>query len=112
MAIQDGSGEDALVVLCTVPVGQSDSIAHTIVDERLCACVNVAPSIRSFYRWKGEVETAAEELLVVKTTAGAFELLRDRLVELHPYDVPEVIAVSVAAGLPAYLSWVVDSVRP
>lgn len=104
--------EDVVVVLCTVSADHSEELAATIVDEGLCACVNVVPAVRSYFRWKGKVDVADEHLLIIKTTATAFELLRDRLVALHPYDVPEVIAVPIADGLPSYLSWVVDSVRP
>ena len=104
--------EDCVVVLCTVPKDDSERIARTVVDERLCACVNVVPGLQSFFRWEGKVDTAEEQLLVVKTTADALELLQERLVALHPYDVPEVIALPIAAGLPAYLRWVVDSVQP
>lgn len=107
-----GDDEDLVVVLCTTPADKSETIARTVVDERLCACVNVLPQVRSFFRWEGKVDVADEHLLVIKTTAAAFELLQDRLVALHPYDVPEVIALPVAEGLPEYLSWVVDSVRP
>ena len=105
-------GEDVVVVLCTVPVEQSETLARTVVEEGLCACVNVVPAVKSYFRWQGKVDTADEHLLVVKTTNAAFELLQDRLVALHPYYVPEVIALPVAGGLPAYLSWVVESVSP
>lgn len=101
-----------VVVLCTTPAENSESIARTVVDERLCACVNVLPQVRSFFRWEGKVDVADEHLLVIKTTVDAFGLLRDRLTVLHPYDVPEVIAVDVTAGLPAYLEWLADSVQP
>lgn len=111
-ALGDSSNDEVLVVLATVPVAQSELLARTVVEEGLCACVNVVPAVRSFFRWQGKVDTADEHLLVIKTTAAAFALLQDRLVALHPYDVPEVIALPIAAGLPAYLSWVVESVRP
>lgn len=100
------------MVLCTAPASHAEQLARTVVEERLCACVNVLPGVRSFFRWQGKVDTADEQMLVAKTTAEAAELLQDRLAVLHPYDVPEVIVLSVSAGLPAYLSWVVDSVQP
>lgn len=109
---QDCADEDLIVVLCTAPAEQSESMARIIVEEGLCACVNVVPAVRSFFRWQGKVDVADEHLLIAKTTAAAFELLRDRLAALHPYDVPEVIALPISAGLPAYLSWVVESVQP
>ena len=111
-ALGRGAGDDIMVVLVTVPADQSESLSRTVVEEGLCACVNVVPGVRSFFRWQGKVDTAEEHLMVIKTTSAALELLQDRLVVLHPYDVPEVIALPVAAGLPAYLSWVVESVRP
>ncbi|MFT4512021.1 MAG: periplasmic divalent cation tolerance protein [Planctomycetota bacterium] len=108
----DPTSDEVVVVLVTVPVDHSESLARAVVEEGLCACVNVVPAVRSFFRWQGKVESADEHLLAIKTTTAAFELLQDRVVALHPYDVPEVIALPVAAGLPAYLSWVVESVRP
>lgn len=102
---------DCVVALCTAPADHSERLARAVVDERLCACVNVVPQVRSFFRWEGRTDVADEQLLVAKTTRAGFAALRDRLAELHPYDVPEVIALDVAAGLPAYLSWVVTSVR-
>lgn len=102
---------ECVVVLCTVPPDAAQRLARGVVDEQLCACVNVLPAVRSFFRWEGRVDEAEESLLVAKTTAARFAALRDRLTELHPYDVPEVIALDVRDGLPAYLSWVVDSVR-
>jgi len=104
--------EAIAVVLCTVPTSHSELLARAVVEERLCACVNVVPGVRSFFMWQGKVDVADEQLLVIKTTADACELLQDRLAALHPYDVPEVIVLPVAAGLPAYLSWVMASVQP
>lgn len=109
---QASPAEDLVVVLCTAPAELSETLARTVVEEGLCACVNVVPAVRSFFRWQGKVDVADEHLLVAKTTAAAFESLRDRLVALHPYDVPEVIALPISAGLPAYLSWLVESVQP
>jgi periplasmic divalent cation tolerance protein len=100
------------LVLCTVPDREAGQrIARTLVDEGLAACVNVVAGLHSTYRWQGAVETADEALLLVKTTAARFAALRDRLVALHPYELPEVIAVDVAAGLPAYLEWVAAGTR-
>jgi len=101
---------NVVVVLCTAPADASERLARALVEERLCACVNVLPGVRSFFRWQGAVDEADEQLLVAKTTAAHAEALRDRLVALHPYDVPEVLVLPVAGGSPAYLQWVVDSV--
>ena len=109
----------AVVVLCTAPAtsGRVDrlgahDLARALVDERLCACVNVLPGVRSYFRWEGRVDAADELLLVAKTTAAAAAALRARLVALHPYDVPEVLELAVADGLPAYLRWLFEAVGP
>lgn len=97
---------DALLVLCTCPAAESAArIARTLVDERLAACVNRLPGVASVYRWQGEVHEDSEVLLLIKTRRELFEPLRARLVALHPYDVPEVIALEVAAGHAPYLEW-------
>ncbi|MCA8952424.1 MAG: divalent-cation tolerance protein CutA [Planctomycetes bacterium] len=102
----------AVVVLCTAPPSSGRELAQQLVEERLCACVNVLPAVLSCFRWEGRVESAEEMLLVVKTTAAAAPKLRARIVELHPYDVPEVLELPVAGGLPAYLQWLGDAVAP
>mgnify|MGYP002814551453 FL=1 len=105
------SDSDCAVVLCTAPQDAAASLARGLVEARLCACVNVLPGVRSYYRWEGAVEEADEVLLVIKTKMSALAALEDRLVALHPYDVPEFLALDVQAGLPAYLNWVIDSVE-
>lgn len=106
------SDTGVLLVLCTVPdreVGQR--IGRALVEGHLAACVNLLPAVHSIYRWQGAVESAEECLLLVKTARARFAALRDAIVAGHPYELPEVIAVDVAAGLPAYLDWVVGSTR-
>lgn len=103
---------DALLCLTACP--DTDSavrIADALVEERLAACVNVIPGLRSVYHWQGEVERADEVLLLIKTTRAAFPALQQRLQALHPYELPELIAVEPADGLPAYLEWVAGTVR-
>ena len=103
----------ALICFCTCPdAGTAERIATALVDERLAACVNILPGLRSIYRWQGKPETAEEVLLLAKTTAEAYAALQDRLRELHPYELPELLAVESAFGLPAYLQWVADETRP
>ena len=98
---------DALVVLVTVPtVERAAEIARAVVEARLAACGNVVPGLRSIYRWEGKVQDDAEALLVLKTTRGRFEALRDRVLALHPYQVPEVIALPIEAGNGPYLAWI------
>jgi periplasmic divalent cation tolerance protein len=81
-------------------------IARALVERRLAACVNVVPGVRSVYRWKGAVEEAAESLLVIKTTAALVERLGVELRKLHSYELPEMVALPVAAGLAEYLEWI------
>jgi periplasmic divalent cation tolerance protein len=96
-----------LLCYCTCPNAESARhLAETLVGESLAACVNRVPGVHSTYRWKGEVTTDAEELLLIKTTAGRFEALKERLLALHPYELPELIAIPVERGHAAYLDWV------
>ena len=90
---------------------EARTIARTLVERQLAACVNVVPQVESIYRWKGEVETATEYLLIIKTKADAFTRLRDALVELHSYEVPECIEIAIEDGSASYLGWIEESVR-
>jgi periplasmic divalent cation tolerance protein len=100
------------IVLCTVPdEATAQRIASALVAENLAACVNIVPGITSVYRWKGAIETAAELLLIIKTTLGVYTRLQDRIHALHPYELPEIIAVSVDQGLPDYLAWITTSLE-
>jgi periplasmic divalent cation tolerance protein len=97
---------DKIVVLCTCASPEDgDRLARALVEARLAACVNIVPGIRSVYRWKGEIESAQECLLAIKSSRGQFDALRARIEELHPYDVPEVLALPVVDGSPNYLDW-------
>lgn len=80
-------------------------IARALVEEGLAACINIVPMVKSVYRWKGEIESAAESLLLIKLASGAYEKTERRIVELHPYELPEVIGVPIVAGLQPYLAW-------
>ena len=98
---------ESIVVFCICPDESSaDRIASAAVEERLAACVNRLPGIASTYRWQGKVCRGSEVLLIIKTTSERFDALRERIVALHPYELPEVIAVEIARGLPAYLDWI------
>lgn len=102
---------EALVVLVTVPNDETaDKLAEALVGERLAACVNVVGGVRSVYRWKGAVERDQELLCVCKTTRAGFERLRARVVELHPYELPEVIALPLAEAHAPYVEWIKASV--
>jgi periplasmic divalent cation tolerance protein len=96
-----------LLCYCTCPDEDSARrIAEALVAERLAACVNRLPGIASTYRWQGKVAIDSEHLLLIKTTAARFEALRTRLLALHPYDLPELIAVPVEQAHAPYLAWV------
>lgn len=96
----------ANVILCTAPHDeQARQIAHALVEERLAACVTILPGARSIYRWQGEVCDDAELLLIIKARHEDFPRLMRRLQELHPYEVPEILALAVADASPAYLDW-------
>lgn len=93
------------IVFTTCPdAGTAERIARVLVEEKLAACVNMLPPMRSIYSWKGRVEDASEQLLVIKT-AQPFAVVRDRIRNLHPYELPEIITVPIADGLPDYLAW-------
>jgi periplasmic divalent cation tolerance protein len=99
-----------LIVFTTWPdQEQARSACRTLVEEQLAACGNILPTIESIYRWKGAVETSKEVLVLLKTTSDEYVALAARVKELHPYEVPEIIAVSAAAGLPEYLAWVAEN---
>lgn len=100
-----------VVVLCTVGrQADADRIAGELVERRLAACVSVTPNVLSTYRWKGAVEKESELLLFIKTRADRFEALREAIVGLHPYQVPEILALPVTTGHPPYLAWLDESV--
>ncbi|WP_449426664.1 divalent-cation tolerance protein CutA [Rhodanobacter umsongensis] len=103
--------DTVLLCCCSCPdAASAQALAEALVGERLAACVNRVPGIRSTYRWQGAVTTADEELLLLKTTAGRFEALKARLLQLHPYELPELIAVPVEFAHTAYLDWVRQTV--
>lgn len=102
---------DRLLVLSTVASAEdAERLARAVVERRLAACVNVVPGVVSFYRWKDAVQKDEERLLVMKTRADRFPALRAAIEELHPYEVPEVLAFSVADGASPYLRWLDASV--
>ena len=100
-----------VVVLVTCPSrAVAARLARQLVARRVAACVNIVPGLTSVFRWKGKLERCPETLLIVKTTAARFEALRRAVLKLHPYDVPEIIALPVAAGHAPYCRWVESSV--
>jgi periplasmic divalent cation tolerance protein len=100
----------ALLALSTAPdADTAERLAQALVERGLAACVSVLPGLRSTYRWQGRVESADEQLLLIKTVPARFAELQSALVALHPYEVPELVAVEVKDGLPAYLAWLAES---
>jgi periplasmic divalent cation tolerance protein len=97
---------DAVIVLTTWPAGRdADELARTLVDERLAACVNVLAEMRSTYRWDDEIEVETERQLIIKTTGRQLRALQQRLMALHPYEVPEFLVLPVAGAGETYLAW-------
>ena len=102
---------ECLVILSTVDSQENaDRIATALVEERLAACVTIVPAVTSVYRWEGIVERSEERLLIIKTTAASLEPVTSRVKSLHPYDLPEIIALPIVSGLDAYLAWIRSSV--
>jgi periplasmic divalent cation tolerance protein len=105
--------EEAVVVLLTAPDAEVGSgLARTLVDERLAACVNLVPGVRSIYRWEGRIHDDAEVLLIAKTRADRCDALAARVRALHPYTLPEVLVLPTAGGSAEYLAWVAGESRP
>jgi periplasmic divalent cation tolerance protein len=102
---EEGSGI-SIVLSTFADEDQARSLARRLVDERLIACGNVVPGVTSIYRWQGKLEEAGEVLLVMKTTAPLVPRVRERIVELHPYEVPEVVAIRSSDVAEAYGRWV------
>ena len=98
---------DSLLILTNCPDETSaNQIARQLVESRLAACVNILPRVQSIYHWQGNIESAAEIPLLIKSTAAAYPALEQAIATLHPYDTPEIIAIPICQGLPAYLNWI------
>lgn len=104
--------EQALLVITNLPdLASAQKLAHALVEQRLAACVNLLPAVQSVYRWNNAIEEAAEVMLMIKTTMTRYATLEQAIQALHPYELPEVIALPVSAGLPAYLGWIAQETR-
>ena len=103
---------DAILILTTTDSEESaHRIAAALVEAGEAACVSILPGVRSIYRWQGKVCDEGELLLLIKTIAGQFEAVRTRIRQLHPYQVPEVIALPLTAGDPDYMRWLIEQVH-
>ncbi len=99
----------ALLILTNCPdEATANAIALALVEEKLAACVNLLPRVQSIYRWQGKIDSASEIPLLIKSTASAYPALEKRLRDLHPYEMPEIIAWPISQGLPAYLNWLAE----
>src|SRR5262249_32094021 len=102
---------DKIIVFVTCEsVPQAETIAQTVVTEKLAACVNVLPGIRSCYVWEGKLTWSDEVLLLIKTTRGRFDQLQDRIKMLHSYSVPEIVSVTIEDAFDKYMAWIDESV--
>ncbi len=100
---------EPLLIITNCPDEEvANTIALALVEAKLAACVNILPRIQSVYRWQGSVESAVEIPLLIKSTAAAYPTLEKTIRELHPYEVPEIIALPINRGLPAYLNWLAE----
>jgi periplasmic divalent cation tolerance protein len=103
---------DALLVFTTLPsADKAAELAKALVEERLAACANLLPAIRSIYRWQGKLQDENEVLVLLKTRAEHLERLKLRILELHPYELPEVLAVPIEAGYQPYLDWLAGETK-
>ncbi len=100
------------LVICTCPDEEvAVNIAENIVAQKLAACVNVLPSVYSIYHWQGNVESAKENIWLIKTIEDKYASLEKVIMSLHPYEVPEIIALDINSGLPEYLKWIESSIN-
>jgi periplasmic divalent cation tolerance protein len=103
----EGDASDLVVALSTAPdAEQAQRIGRALVEERLIACANLVPGLTSIYRWEGRVQVEGEVLMIMKTRRALVPRLKERLPQLHPYDVPELVVTPVVEGLDPYCRWV------
>jgi periplasmic divalent cation tolerance protein len=104
--------DQVLLVMTNMPdAASAHAMARRLVDQKLAACVNCLPGVKSIYRWQGAIEEADEVTLLIKTTASSYAGLEAAIKDSHPYQVPEIIALPLSGGLPAYLAWVTQETK-
>ncbi|KAB2926678.1 MAG: divalent-cation tolerance protein CutA [Dechloromonas sp.] len=97
---------EPLLIITNCPDEEvANAIALALVEEKLAACVNLLPRVQSVYRWQGAVESTSEIPLLIKSTAACYAAVENRIRQLHPYEIPEIVALPITHGLPAYLNW-------
>jgi periplasmic divalent cation tolerance protein len=102
--------EEMIIVVSNMPNAEvAQTIARDLVEKHLAACVNILPGVNSVYRWQGAVEEASEVTVLIKTRHSLYASVEAAITALHPYDVPEILALPISSGLPAYVSWMVES---
>ena len=103
--------DEYLTVFCTFPdLESARRVIGRLVESKLIACGNILPGVESIYRWKEKIDRSPEVLAILKTTGNKFALLESAFKELHPYELPELIATQISKGLPAYLSWISENI--
>jgi periplasmic divalent cation tolerance protein len=101
------------IILCTCPDQKTaEQIASELIKHQLAACVNIVPGITSVYRWQANIETAQEHLLLIKSQAEQYQAIETQIKQIHPYELPEIIAVPIDRGLPEYLQWIDTCLSP
>lgn len=102
-----------LMVLSTSPdLMTAEKIANELVVDYLAACVQIIPAVKSFYRWQGKLDNSEEYLMLIKTVADKYDEIESKIKSLHPYELPEIIAVPITTGSSDYLSWIDDNTKP
>ncbi len=100
------TNSEVLLVLVSCPINKAEDIAGNLLESKLATCINIVPQVKSFYCWQGKVQQDIESLMLIKCPSDSYQALEERVLLIHPYELPEIITVSVAGGLPDYINWV------
>ena len=99
---------DFLIILCTCPVNKADYITNHLIAHQLAGCINQIPNIKSTFRWEGKVNVEEETLLIIKSTANKWEEIKNVIISVHPYDIPEILAIPIVKGETKFLGWLLE----